>query len=188
MKFVPSRIAAAILGVHRNTLRNWANNGTINYVRTPGNHRLYDVHSVCHATQKESFCYCRISSETYNELLLLQTEYMSAHYPEHTLITDIGNGLLFNREGLQTILMAALCGSVDEVVVMHRDRLSLVAFQLIEWIVKECGGRISVIRSGSLLSTREFLDDLLLCCKLAQRHTPILQHIVTSVHKTLHEV
>jgi predicted site-specific integrase-resolvase len=43
--FLTSKNAMEILGVSIVTLRKWAKDGTINTIRTSGNHRLYDVKS-----------------------------------------------------------------------------------------------------------------------------------------------
>lgn len=43
MEYLPSEEACKRLGVHINTLRNWANAGKIDYIRTGGNQRRYNV-------------------------------------------------------------------------------------------------------------------------------------------------
>ena len=43
MAFLPSRKAAAILGLHPQTLRNYADQGKIPYYRNSAGQRLYDV-------------------------------------------------------------------------------------------------------------------------------------------------
>ena len=45
MRYVPSREASRILGVHPQTLKTWAREGRIDYIRTEGNQRRYDVDS-----------------------------------------------------------------------------------------------------------------------------------------------
>ena len=45
MAHVPSRKAAAILGLHPNTLRSYANKGKIPHYRNSAGQRLYDVDS-----------------------------------------------------------------------------------------------------------------------------------------------
>lgn len=54
--------ACAELGVCPNTLRKWANEGKIRYIRQPGGQRLYDVSSVGGDGGKRRVCYCRVSS------------------------------------------------------------------------------------------------------------------------------
>jgi len=45
MNYVTSREASQILGLHPNTLRSYADNGTIKTFRTEKGHRRYDVAS-----------------------------------------------------------------------------------------------------------------------------------------------
>jgi hypothetical protein len=49
--YVPARVAREILNVPDETLRRWATSGKIQYKRTPGNHRLYNINSLtCSST------------------------------------------------------------------------------------------------------------------------------------------
>ncbi len=43
MKYLSSRIASEIIGVHSNTLRNWAKSGKIQHIITPSGQRKYNV-------------------------------------------------------------------------------------------------------------------------------------------------
>ena len=62
MRYVPSREASRILGVHPHILRAWAREGRISYIRTEGNQRRYDVDSyIGNAKPTVTVCYCRVS-------------------------------------------------------------------------------------------------------------------------------
>ena len=64
MKYVPFREASRILGVHPQTLRAWAREGRISYIRTEGKQRRYDVDSyIGNAMPTITVCYCRVSSK-----------------------------------------------------------------------------------------------------------------------------
>ena len=41
--YVSGKKASKILGVHQRTLHNWDSKGIIETIRSPGNHRLYNV-------------------------------------------------------------------------------------------------------------------------------------------------
>ena len=43
MKYLPSREASKILGLHPNTLRTYADNGTIEFYKTESGQRRYNV-------------------------------------------------------------------------------------------------------------------------------------------------
>jgi excisionase family DNA binding protein len=54
LEYLPSKEAAQKLGVSDQTLRNWANAGKIDYIRTPGNQRKYNVSSIMEDAQKRA--------------------------------------------------------------------------------------------------------------------------------------
>jgi predicted site-specific integrase-resolvase len=91
--------------------------------------------------------YARVSSSTQREELNRQIEHLRTLFPGHKLIYDIGSGLSFKRKGLHVILDLAIKGLLEEVVVVHRDRLCRFGFDLIDWIIQRKGGRIRVIDS-----------------------------------------
>ena len=77
---------------------------------------------------------------------------MAEKFPQHLVVEDIGSGINFKRRGLCSLLERVVCGSVSEVVVAHRDRLSRFGFELFEWIFKRFGVKLVVLdqASGSL--------------------------------------
>ena len=63
MPYVNTRKAVALLGVHPNTLRKWANDGRIEHIRSPGGRRLYDVDAFLReSVGVEVVLYARVSS------------------------------------------------------------------------------------------------------------------------------
>ena len=111
MNYVTSREASKILGLHPNTLRHYADNGTIESYRTKSGHRRYNVEAYL-GLQKEAttICYCRVSSPS--DDLERQVEFMQAKYPNAEVIKDIGSGLNYKRKGLRTILGRAMRGDI----------------------------------------------------------------------------
>ncbi len=68
-RYVPSREASKLLGLHANTLRKYANEGRISTYRTASGQRRFDVDSYLGATVEPKptptvVCYCRVSSHT----------------------------------------------------------------------------------------------------------------------------
>ncbi|CAG8528049.1 9143_t:CDS:2 [Cetraspora pellucida] len=53
------------------------------------------------------------------------------------LISDIGSGINFKRNGLKTLLERSSKGMVSEIVIIHCDRLCRFAFDLIEYMFSE---------------------------------------------------
>ncbi len=163
MKYLTSREASKILGLHPNTLRIYAENGTIESFKTEGHHRRYNVESYLGLQKKEfiTICYCRVSSPSLRDDLKRQVEFMQSKYPEAEIIKDISSGLNYKRKGLKAILGRAMQGDKLKVVVAHKDRLTRFGFDLIEWIVEQSGGKILVLTQTNLSPEQELTTDLL---------------------------
>jgi len=162
MKYLPSREASKILGLHPNTLRTYADNGTIESYKTESGQRRYNVQAYL-GLQKHSttLCYCRVSSPKQREDLERQINFMQSKYPKAEIIKDIGSGLNYKRRGLKTILERAMRGEQLEIMVAHKDRLARFGFELIEWIINQSGGRIMVLNKTNLSPEQELTNDLL---------------------------
>ena len=94
MRYVPSRQVSRILSVHPQTLRAWAREGRIDYIRTECNQRRYDVDSYI-GTSKPTIvvCYCRVSSKKQAKDLERQVAFMRARYPDAEVVSDVASGL-----------------------------------------------------------------------------------------------
>lgn len=110
-------------GLSSATLRNWENEGKIFAYRCPGGKRLYNVQSVTsligipdqQIKPKEKIIYARVSSTKQKE--------------------DLER---------QTLLERCYKGVVDEVVVLHKDRLSRIATDLLEFVFEQTGVKLVV--------------------------------------------
>lgn len=69
--FVKPKEIQETLGLPSSTLRSWADQGTIRFIRTPYGQRLYDRHDLLSllnvplsspSVQKQKYCHCRVSS------------------------------------------------------------------------------------------------------------------------------
>ena len=161
MSYVPGRVAAKTLGVHQNTLRRWASEGKIKYIRTESGQRRYNVRDYLKEKEVLKVCYCRVSSYKQKDDLQRQVEFMQSEFPGYEIVRDVGSGLNWNRKGLKSILEQAMSGTCVELVVAHRDRLCRFGFELVEWIIERTGGRIVVLRQTSLSPNEELVADLL---------------------------
>jgi predicted site-specific integrase-resolvase len=176
MKYLPSREACRILSIHPNTLRRYADNGTIEFFKTESGQRRYNVEAYLGLQQQTStICYCRVSSSKQRDYLGRQVEFMQSRYPNTEIVKDIGSGLNYKRKGLKSILERAMRGDKLEIVVAHKDRLARFAgksfcatktfacegFELIEWIVQQSGGKVVVLKQTNLSPEQELTNDLL---------------------------
>lgn len=160
--YVPSRKACLELGVHANTLRRWADEGKIRYIRTAGGKRLYDCSSIeQNSSTKKNYCYCRVSSSKQKDDLERQVQFMQSKYPDHTILKDVGSGLNFKRKQLRFLLEECSQGRVGEVVVAYRDRLCRFGFELLEWFFSKNSVKLVVLEQQELSPQQELVADLI---------------------------
>ena len=161
--YISGKKASERLKVHQRTLHNWDAKGIIETIRAPGGRRLYNVDKyikdyveqnndentdIIETDADDQMCiaYVRVSTNGQKDDLARQAEYMRAHYPNHTIIKDVGSGLNFNRKGLRKIIDLAIAGKVKEVVIAYKDRLTRFGYELIEDFIKDySGGCIKIL-------------------------------------------
>lgn len=142
-----------ILGISPITLLKMADNNEIEYMKTPGGHRKYNVSKYIEDNKitKESskkninkmlnsklnICYVRVSTIGQKNDLERQKKFMKNKYKNYMIIEDIGSGINFNRKGLRNIIKLAIEGKINKLVVAYKDRLTRFGFELIEDLIKE---------------------------------------------------
>lgn len=161
--FVPLRKAVELTGLHPNTLRKYADNGTVKSTRLPCGNRLFDTESLPGQKSKRAatVCYCRVSSTKQKDDLARQIAYMRDNFPNSDIIQDIGSGLNFKRKGLVSILDRLLQGDRITLIVAHRDRLCRFGFEIIDHMVKHNGGEIVVLNKTNTSPQSELVQDIL---------------------------
>jgi putative resolvase len=169
--------ASRITGLSYQTIRKLGDQQKIQCFKTPqGGHRRFnkqDLERFCGSSinrlqiaegEKCNFIYTRVSSKKQLDDLSRQIEYIQqrTEYASYTVISDVASGINFKRKGLQTILDSCIQGTIGEVVVAHRDRLSRFGFDLIKLITEKAGGSITVLDDEQNKSTeQELAEDLL---------------------------
>jgi putative resolvase len=157
--YVTTKKACEILGICPMTLRNWDRGRKIETIRNDSNKRLYNVKKYLREHSKEKLkeddeeietkqkkiCYIRVSTHGQIDDLKRQRKHMEKKYIGYQIIEDIGSGINFNRRGLRKIIKMAISGSIKELVVAHRDRLTRFGFEFIEDLIKEySNGKITL--------------------------------------------
>ena len=182
-EFVSGKKASEILGVAQITLRIWDEKKLIETIRTPGNKRMYNVKKYLASKEQGSnkdfvinvknlnkekgkYIYARVSSLGQKNDLERQKELLKNQYPNYKLITDIGSGMNLNRRGLRQIIDNAIKGEVEEVVIVHKDRLCRFGYELIEDLIKKySNGKITILEKSNNTSgeepKEELVDDVL---------------------------
>jgi putative resolvase len=171
--YVPLRTAAQHYGVSKQTISIWADNGNIEFTTLPSGQRRFRVRGAGNTNaataddqdtikKKIKICYCRVSSHGQKDDLSRQIEYMHAKYPDSEVYSDIGSGLNWKRNGLKAILRRCLQGDVEQVAVAHRDRLARFGFEILEYILGQCGVKLLCDHEPIHRSKEaELVDDIL---------------------------
>ena len=184
-EYVSGKKAQEILGIHQQTLYNWDKKKIIETIRTPGGKRLYNVKkyleninknesNITHLNNtfmldkkiniiKNNYIYARVSSANQKNDLIRQIELLKTKYPTYTLLNDIGSGMNLNRKGLRKIIDDAIIGKVNEVIIVHKDRLCRYGYELIEHIIKKySNGKIIILEKENKKELKEeIVDDVL---------------------------
>lgn len=174
MKYYAIGEFSRAIGVTIQTLRNWDKNSTLkpHHVGKSG-YRYYSQEQLqCYLGLKGEFKpsrmiigYCRVSSDKQKEALSKQVEnvktYMFANGYSFEVITDVGSGINYNKEGLNKLVDMVVASEVDKVVVLHKDRLLRFGYELIENLFNKYGTTIEIIDKTETNEEQELVEDLI---------------------------
>lgn len=163
MPYVPLRKAIEKLGLTKDTLRKYADEGHIPSIRTPSNRRLFDCEAFLKQQNKPKLIgYCRVSSRKQVDDLDRQIKLLKDIYPDIEIITDVASGLNFKRRGLNSLLERVLQGDRITLVVTYRDRLARFGYDLLKFLFEYNHGEILVLNQDVETSReQELTSDLL---------------------------
>jgi excisionase family DNA binding protein len=168
--YVSPQEAARRYGCTSETLRRWANNGKIKFIKTSGGQRRYlvDLESSDECSDSEDderkthgAVYVRVSSRKQKNDLERQKKAMSSKYPKHEIFADIGSGLNYKRKNLLRLLEQVQDGAINEVVVAHKDRLARFGTEIIEWVINQAGANLIILDAAAKTNEEELTDDLM---------------------------
>lgn len=166
--------ASSMLGVTIQTLRNWDKNGklTPSFI-TSGGTRMYDLATLNLIKGKKSIvpdrftvAYARVSTrsqakelETQKELLTL---YCAKNAYRYKLISDIGSGLNYDKEGLNELIELIASGKIERLILVHKDRLLHFGSEIIFKLCALNDVAIEIINVGEELNpNKELIRDVL---------------------------
>jgi len=177
-KFVKPKQAEAIFGVHRRTLKKWANDGHIKSMQPGGvGQILFDISTATGTggatTENKAVVserpvepidavYARVSTRKQAPDLERQLAALRIAHPGATVFSDIASGLNFKRKGLRDLFKLAFEGRLRRVHVAHKDRLCRFAFDLVEYVLSQHGATIVVdANSVPVSDEQELAEDVL---------------------------
>ncbi|MHB1500055.1 MAG: IS607 family transposase [Candidatus Dormibacteria bacterium] len=142
---LPMKRAAALLGVHPQTLRAWDRSGVLAPVRMPSGQRRYrlsDIEAVMgKAPDAGRSCgiYARVSTRKQEEMgnIARQQERLVAYatangYKVALSASDVASGLNTKRRGLAKLIRAAQDGAIAALVIEYPDRLARFGYEYLE--------------------------------------------------------
>jgi predicted site-specific integrase-resolvase len=162
--YITPKEAQKKYGYHPKTLANWADDGKIQFTKSPGGHRRYAVASleaVASDPTKEIICYVRVSTRSQKDDLQNQLDYVSSHYPQAECITDYGSGLNFKRKRFLKLMERVSRREVATIVVAHKDRLCRFGFDFVEWFCQLNGCQIKVLNNTYKPPHQELMEDFM---------------------------
>ena len=170
MKYYTINKFAKIIGVTPQTLRNWDRSGRLHPHHTSTNgYRYYSEEQLCAVTgiqfaPRKVIGYCRVSSRKQKDDLERQVEnlrtYLYAQGNPFEIITDIGSGINYTKEGLQELIRRIETNQVEKVVVLYKDRLLRFGFELLETIATIHGCKIEIVDTTRKSEQQELVEDL----------------------------
>ncbi len=170
LKYYTINKFAKIIGVTPQTLRNWDRSGRLHPHHTSTNgYRYYSEEQLCAVTgiqfaPRKVIGYCRVSSRKQKDDLERQVEnlrtYLYAQGNPFEIITDIGSGINYKKNGLQELIRRIEANRVEKVVVLYKDRLVRFGFELLETIAKIHGCKIEIIDTTRKSEQQELVEDL----------------------------
>ena len=165
---------AKSLGVSIQTLRNWDKEGKLKptYV-TENGYRYYsedllnkfrNIKNV-NKIKKKNILYARVSAKNQKEDLNRQIDnlkqYAYSKGYSFEIITDIGSGINYKKEGLLKMINLVECGEVDRIIVLYKDRLIRFGYDLIEYICKLNDTKIEIVDNSTISKEQELTEDLI---------------------------
>lgn len=171
MKYYTIGEFADKIGKTVQTVRNWDKNGRLKpHHISEGGHRYYSQEQLNrflglqnNTGRRKIIGYCRVSSGKQRDDLEHQIEniktYMYAKGYQFEIITDIGNGVDYNKEGLNQLMDEITTYQVDKIIVLNKDVLFGFGYELIETICKKFGTEIEIIDNTS--EDQELVEDLI---------------------------
>jgi predicted site-specific integrase-resolvase len=155
--YVSSNEAQKYFRVCGETLRQWSESGRIEYTKTAGGHRRYKIPS---SGKGHRYCYARVSSRKQESDLERQKRYLQKKYRDYEIISDIGSGLNFKRQGFRKILEQLFEGNIDEVVVASADRFSRFGTNdFFKWLFEYFGGKLTILENKKYKTPDEELSE-----------------------------
>ncbi len=158
------------VGLHPQTVRGMIKRGELKPFVTPsGQYRFTEEHikqvlGISEDKRGKTVIYARVSTQKQKEYLQNQVEVCRQFLASRGLqvdeiITDTASSFNFKRKGLNKLLDMCFNGEVKTVCIYSKDRLSTVAYDLFEQMLRRLGIGVLIVENSERLITDEQLKD-----------------------------
>ena len=162
--------AAKYIGKSPHTLRKWDNQGKF----TPDHKTEYGTRYYS-KQQLDAFLgnapkdrlvvgYARVSSRKQEKDLERQIDnlrtYLLAQGKPFEIIKDIGSGINYEKKGLLSLMEKVKDGEVEKIVVLYKDRLLRIGFELFKAFCDLYGVTIEIVDNHKVDEQQELTEDL----------------------------
>lgn len=174
MKYYSIGQFSKLIGKNAQTLREWDKKGILKPHHTaPTGYRYYSQEQLNHflgikgieVNTKKIIGYCRVSSHKQKDDLERQIEnvktYMYAKGYQFEIISDIGSGINYNKNGLNKLIDMITNSEVEKIVILYKDRLLRFGFEIIENLCNKYGTTIEIIDNTEKTEEQELVEDLI---------------------------
>lgn len=159
------------VGVNIATLRRMDASGDLKpYHVSKGGTRYYSTEQLKYfgdTQQKAKLVagYCRVSTPSQKDELENQVNnvktYMIAKGYSFEMITDIGSGIDYKRQGLKKLIDKINNQEISKIVILYKDRLLGFGYELIEYLCFINNIEIEIIDHTETSKEKELTDDLI---------------------------
>ncbi len=155
------------------TIRIWERKGILAPAyRSQGGHRMYSEEQLAQALQKDqpknriNIGYVCVDSHHQKDDLLRQEQliesYLALQGKPYQIITDIGSGINYKKQGLKQLLFTIISNQVETIYVLHKDRLLRFGFELLEEVCRLHNTKIEIInQSEEETSEKELVEEMM---------------------------
>lgn len=161
------------IGVSISTLRTWDKTGYLKPAKVLDNgYRYYSDEQIDKYLNVDSdiddrkiVLYARVPAKKQMDDLDRQIENLKTYaYTKgysFELITDIGSGLNYKKEGLKKLIRMICNKEVKKLVILYKDRLVRFGFELVEEVCRINDVEIEIIDNTTISKEQELTDDLI---------------------------
>jgi predicted site-specific integrase-resolvase len=111
--------------------------------------------------KKYNVCYIRVSNLSEVPLLNQQESYVKKIYPNYKIITDIGSGLDFNKEGFLRLFSMILNKKINKLVLLNKGSVLPPAYNFIKKLIVEFNdGQLIIDKNKKISTQNNFQSDL----------------------------